>query len=94
MVLIVPVPGHCLSFALNVSIKSGVSVVDVLLSQTCVYFCASSTTRHGFFLHYAHTLYVHHIMQTCPYNVDPLAPHFYIVKLGFTGVYFILLFLL
>ena len=26
-------------------------------------------------------------MLTCPYNVDPLTPHFYIVKLGFTGVY-------
>ena len=28
-----------------------------------------------------------HIMQTCPCNVYPLTPHFYIVKLGFTGVY-------
>ena len=27
------------------------------------------------------------IMQTCPCNVDPLTPHFYIVKLGFTGVF-------
>ena len=25
------------------------------------------------------------------YNVDPLKPHFYIVKLGFTGVYSIIL---
>ena len=30
-----------------------------------------------------------HITKTCPYNVDPLKPHFYIVKLGFTGVYII-----
>ena len=29
------------------------------------------------------------IMQTCPCNEDPLTPHFYIVKLGFTGVYII-----
>ena len=26
-------------------------------------------------------------MITCPCNVYPLTPHFYIVKLGFTGVY-------
>ena len=27
------------------------------------------------------------IMKTRLYNCDPLKPHFYIVKLGFTGVY-------
>ena len=27
------------------------------------------------------------IMKTSPCNEDPLTPHFYIVKLGFTGVY-------
>ena len=27
------------------------------------------------------------ITKMCLYNVDPLKPHFYIVKLGFTGVY-------
>ena len=26
-------------------------------------------------------------MLTSPCNVDPLTPHFYIVKLGFTGVF-------
>ena len=30
-------------------------------------------------------------MKTCLYNFDPLKPHFYIVKLGFTRVYIILL---
>ena len=30
-----------------------------------------------------------HITKTCLYNDDPLKPHFYIVKLGFTGVYII-----
>ena len=30
-------------------------------------------------------------MKTCIYNFDPLKPHFYIVKLGFTGVYIIFL---
>ena len=34
------------------------------------------------------------IMKTCPCNEHPLTPHFYIVKLGFTGVYIIFLFLL
>ena len=28
-----------------------------------------------------------HITKTCLYNFDPLKPHFYIIKLGFTGVY-------
>ena len=31
------------------------------------------------------------IMKICLYNFDPLKPHFYIVKLGFTGVYIIFL---
>ena len=29
------------------------------------------------------------ITKTCLYNFDPLKPHFYIVKLGFTRVYII-----
>ena len=31
------------------------------------------------------------ITKTCLYNFDPLKPHFYIVKLGFTVVYIIFL---
>ena len=31
------------------------------------------------------------ITKTCLYNYDPLKPHFYTVKLGFTGVYIIFL---
>ena len=31
------------------------------------------------------------ITKTCLYDVDPLKAHFYIVKLGFPGVYIILL---
>ena len=27
------------------------------------------------------------ITKTCLYNFDPLKPYFYIVKLGFTGIY-------
>ena len=34
------------------------------------------------------------IMQPSPCNLYPLTPHFYIVKLGLTGVYIIFLFLL
>ena len=34
---------------------------------------------------------VHNITKTCLYNFDPLKSHFYIVKLGFTGVYIIFL---
>ena len=34
------------------------------------------------------------ITKTRLYNSDPLKPHFYIVKLGFTGVYIIFLILL
>ena len=30
------------------------------------------------------------ITKTYLYNVDPLKPHFYIIKLGFTGVHIIL----
>ena len=35
-------------------------------------------------------LYIY-ITKTYLYNFDPLKPHFYIVKLGFTGVYIIFL---
>ena len=35
-----------------------------------------------------------YITKTYLYNFDPLKPHLYIVKLGFTGVYIIFLFLL
>ena len=38
--------------------------------------------------------YTEHIMKIRLYNFDLLKPHFYIVKLGFTGVYIIFLILL
>ena len=37
--------------------------------------------------------YEYPITKTCLYNFDPFKPHFYIVKLGFTGVYNIFLIL-
>ena len=36
-------------------------------------------------------MYIYLITKTRLYNSDPLQPHFYIVKLGFTGVYIIFL---
>ena len=39
-------------------------------------------------------LFFFYITKTRLYNFDPLKPHFYIVKLGFTGVYIIFLILL
>ena len=38
--------------------------------------------------------YHQYIRKTCPCNVDPLKPHFYIAKLGYAGVYLFFLFLL
>ena len=35
--------------------------------------------------------YCEYITKTYLYNFDPLKPHFYTVKLGFIGVYFIFL---
>ena len=32
-----------------------------------------------------------HITKTSLYNIDPLKPHFYVVELGFIGVYIIFL---
>ena len=39
-------------------------------------------------------LFLFFIMKTCPCNEYPLKPHFYIVKLGYAGVYLFFLFLL
>ena len=43
---------------------------------------------------YTHNCDVEIIRITCPCNVYPLIPHFYIVKLGYAGVYLFFLFLL
>ena len=36
-------------------------------------------------------VYSDFITKTCLYNFDPIKSHFYIVKLGFTGVYIVFL---
>ena len=41
-----------------------------------------------------YTLDIPYIRKTCPCNVHPLKPHFYIAKLGYAGVYLFFLFLL
>ena len=64
-----------------------------------IQFCSVETsifiTEEHIQLHFsmvnAGSVFVTHIMKTCLYNFDPLKPHFYIVKLGFTGVYIIFL---
>ena len=61
--------------------------------------CPSSFLRKGGGQKKKHSVSVQlrvekYITKTCLYNNDPLKLHFYIVKLGFTGVYIIFLFLL
>ena len=52
---------------------------------SCLWFsCVLASDRHW-------ALFLVSITKTCLYNFDPLKPHFYIVKLGFTGVYIIFL---
>ena len=42
-------------------------------------------------MHNIKFMIIHVITKTYLYNFDPLKPHFYMVKLGFTGVYIIFL---
>ena len=53
-------------------------------------FCADSDQK----LEEVILVYHYDIMQTCPCDLYPLTSHFYIVKLGFTGVNINFLFLL
>ena len=50
--------------------------------------------EHGYIDQYLKNARPLHITKTSPCNKDPLTPHFYIVKVGFTGVYIFFLFLL
>ena len=43
---------------------------------------------------FRYTTFLNYIPNTCLYNFDPIKPHFYIVKLGFTWVYIIFLILI
>ena len=70
-------------------------------NDSCVYGQCCSTTRELAYISFdcmtngpEDSISYNIIMKTCIYNVDPLKPHFHTVKLGFTGVYIIFLFLL
>ena len=54
--------------------------------SVCYYHCLREI-----FVLTANSVDPHHITKTYLYNFDPLKPHFYIVNLGFTGVYIIFL---
>ena len=49
--------------------------------------CITPNTVIDYLLHYAFKFF--RITKTCLYKFDPIKPHFYIVKLGFTGLYII-----
>ena len=57
-------------------------VVLILLSLLSHHMCIVCWSRYGENMN---------ITKTYLYNFDPLKPHFYIVKLGFSGVYIIFL---
>ena len=75
--------------------KHMIQIQTKLVGKKCLKFLAHFTF---FFLFYSKTHTHKHtnsfpiyITKTYLYNPDPLKPHFYIVKLGFTGVYIIFL---
>ena len=66
----------------------------------CVYQFSNIVSLHRSFIYFQYGgtltsqtehISVDYITKTCIYNFDPLKPHFYIVKLGFRGVYIIFL---
>ena len=71
------------------------SIAVLLLSMVSGHVISNFIINH-YFLHwrYSSTKQQKITTKTCLYNFDPLKPHFYIVKLGFTGVYIFFLFLL
>ena len=71
--------------------KNNVWLILVNLSRKSM---VIQETRVSYTINYMYptlSLFVQYITKTCLYNFDPLEPHFYIEKLGFTGVYIILL---
>ena len=57
-----------------------------LLSVPRRLFCYSSSLYLRLSFHTRHLFRPYFITKTYLYNFDPLKPHFYIVKIGFTGV--------
>ena len=64
-------------------------MADAIYARMSTYLCIFCALKTRFMT----TLLNFHnyITKTRLYNFDPLKPHFYIVKLGFTGVYIIFL---
>ena len=56
----------------------------VIFTHSMLHRHVDVTKRLGKCMHRVHD---HAITKTSPCNEHPLTPHFYIVKLGFTGVY-------
>ena len=77
-------------FAQNIHCGFG----EVVLTSTHNVSFGSKLRKLGIPLYTPILLYLSVIMQTCPCNVYPLEPHFYIGKLGYAGVYLFFLFLL
>ena len=72
-----PVHSHSVIRAFAVSYQQRILMNVLMASKARIRLCASAGSCD--------------ITKTCLYNFDSLKPHFYIVKLGFTGVYIIFL---
>ena len=62
----------------------------MLLQKRNKYKLGRIFTIFSFYFQFKDTIWIA-ITKTCLYNFDPLKPHFYRVKLGFTGLYIIFL---
>ena len=80
MYIAIAAASMCLGCLVALKIRTTTTELDNLL---CLLWFSTLGT-----LHWSTKL---NITKTYLYNVDPLKPHFYIVKLGFTGVYVIFL---
>ena len=74
---------------------------SLMSHSTTLFECSNRSTKHpdifqikAFAEQYVLYYDLEHITKTSPCNENALTPHFYIVKLGFTVVYIIFLFLL
>ena len=84
-----------ISFQCNIGFKNAVvQLISLLKLEQNWKWDIGHVMRKGFIEYCTYPIYnvfKHLITKTCLYNFYPLKPHFYIVKLGFTGVYIIFL---
>ena len=100
---------HCVSGVVHICLPYMSSATHVCsfnsnaLTYWWLYHCTSVYRRKVTLFLYAHRMWavllttayvIYLITKTCLYKVDPIKPHFYIVKLGFTGDTLFFLFLL